>query len=332
MKRVSNISAEVLAAYIEGNATAQECRAILEALPYDAELREILQISELVDYSVLAAEQVPEVIPMAAVAAECGEQNLCSLECERLVLEQNNIAFNWESLISVAVKSRWRKSEGTALHNVGRLLESYGLVVTRRYNSTIDDIASALSNVDYKTVIIDKEASTVTLNNPNAGIDLGFIAKGYIADKMKEYLLSNGVENALINLGGNILCVGSKPDKSAFVLGIQEPFSQGTSSIPNVSVHDKSLVTSGVYERCFYANDILYHHILDTKTGYPIDNGLWSVTILSDSSMEGDAYSTMCLCLGLEDSMELIEKTEGMEALFITADMKMYYSSGFPKD
>ncbi len=195
-----------------------------------------------------------------------------------------------------------------------------------------DDIASALSNVDYKTVIIDKEASTVTLNNPNAGIDLGFIAKGYIADKMKEYLLSNGVENALINLGGNILCVGSKPDKSAFVLGIQEPFSQGTSSIPNVSVHDKSLVTSGVYERCFYANDILYHHILDTKTGYPIDNGLWSVTILSDSSMEGDAYSTMCLCLGLEDSMELIEKTEGMEALFITADMKMYYSSGFPKD
>lgn len=194
------------------------------------------------------------------------------------------------------------------------------------------DIASALSNVDYEAVMIDQKASTVTLNNPNAGIDLGFIAKGYIADKMKEYLLSNGVENALINLGGNILCVGSKPDKSAFVLGIQEPFSQGTSSIPNVSVYDKSLVTSGVYERCFYANDILYHHILDTKTGYPIDNDLWSVTILSDSSMEGDAYSTMCLCLGLEDSMELIEKTEGMEALFITADMKMYYSSGFPKD
>ena len=174
------------------------------------------------------------------------------------------------------------------------------------------DINSALSNVDYETVIIDKKASTVTLNNPNAGVDLGFIAKGYIADKMKEYLLSNGVENALINLGGNILCVGSKPDKSAFVLGIQEPFSQGTSFIPNVSVKDKSLVTSGVYERCFYENDILYHHILDTQTGYPIDNGLWSVTILSDSSMEGDAYSTLCLCLGLDEALKLIEATEGM--------------------
>ena len=114
------------------------------------------------------------------------------------------------------------------------------------------------------------------------------------------------------------------------MLGIQEPFSKGQSSIPNVSVKDKSLVTSGVYERCFYENNILYHHILNTTTGYPIDNGLWGVTILSDSSMEGDAYSTMCLCLGLDEGMALIEATEGMEALFITEDMKLHYSSGFP--
>lgn len=193
------------------------------------------------------------------------------------------------------------------------------------------DIALACSNVGYENVIIDKDSSTVSLKNENTGIDLGFIAKGYIADKMKEYLLSEDVESALINLGGNILCVGSKPDKSAFVLGIQEPFSQNGSSIPNVSVTNKSLVTSGVYERCFYENDVLYHHILDTQTGYPVDNGLWSVTILSASSMEGDAYSTMCLCLGLDESMELIEKTEGIEALFITEDMGLYYSSGFPR-
>lgn len=193
------------------------------------------------------------------------------------------------------------------------------------------DIAFACSNVGYENVIIDKDSSTVSLKNENTGIDLGFIAKGYIADKMKKYLLSEGVESALINLGGNILCVGSKPDKSAFVLGIQEPFSQNGSSIPNVSVTNKSLVTSGVYERCFYENDVLYHHILDTQTGYPVDNGLWSVTILSASSMEGDAYSTMCLCLGLDEGMELIEKTEGIEALFITEDMELYYSSGFPR-
>ena len=149
------------------------------------------------------------------------------------------------------------------------------------------------------------------------GIDLGFIAKGYIADKMKEYLLSNGVESALINLGGNVLTIGNKPDGSPYILGIQEPFSNGQSSIPNVSIRDKSLVTSGVYERYFYEKDTLYHHILDTKTGYPIDNDLLGVTILSESSMEGDAYSTICLCLGLEDGMKLIEKTEGLEALLI---------------
>lgn len=185
MKRVSNISAEVLAAYIEGNATAQECRAILESLPYDAELREILQISELVDYSVLAAEQVPEVIPMAAVAAECGEQNLCSLECERLVLEQNNIAFNWESMISVAVKNRWLKSEGTALHNVGRLLESYGLVVTRRYNSTIDDIASALEGGD--SVIV--------------AVDGGELVGNMAAEKYEDILLAESADHVVVVLG-----------------------------------------------------------------------------------------------------------------------------------
>ena len=193
------------------------------------------------------------------------------------------------------------------------------------------DIASSLSYVGYENVIIDKETNSVILNHPNAGIDLGFIAKGYIADKMKEYLLSNGVESALINLGGNILTIGNKPDGSPYVLGIQEPFSDGQSSIPNVSIRDKSLVTSGVYERYFYEDDILYHHILDTKTGYPIDNNIWGVTILSDSSMEGDAYSTICLCLGLEDGMKLIEKTEGLEAMFITNDMELHYSSEFPQ-
>lgn len=201
-------------------------------------------------------------------------------------------------------------------------------------NNTVpssSDIETALSSVGYTYVVLDKENSSVTLNNKNMGIDLGFIAKGYIADKMKEYLLSKGVESALINLGGNILTVGNKPDGTPYVLGIQEPFGNGNSAVLNVSVTDKSLVTSGVYERCFFEDDVLYHHILDTSTGYPVNNSLWSVTILSDSSMEGDAYSTMCLCLGLTDGMELIEQTDGMEAMFITEDMEIYYSSGFPQ-
>ncbi len=111
------------------------------------------------------------------------------------------------------------------------------------------DIENALLSVDYTQVILDKENSSVTLTNTNAGIDLGFIAKGYIADKMKEYLLEKGVTNALINLGGNILTIGTKPDSSPFNLGIQEPFSSHTTPVTTVKVTDKSVVTSGVYER-----------------------------------------------------------------------------------
>ena len=175
------------------------------------------------------------------------------------------------------------------------------------------------------------EGNTVTLLDPDMAIDLGGIAKGYMADQLKEYLLNEGVQSALIDLGGNILAVGSKPDNSNYTIGIKKPF-EDDEMIATESINDISVVTSGCYERYFKISDTLYHHILDTKTGYPINNGLWSVTILSDSSMEGDAYSTICICLGFDDALKLIEKTEGMEALFITEDMKLYYSSGFPRD
>lgn len=210
------------------------------------------------------------------------------------------------------------------------LSDLWGFGKNKPFPST-EDISVALSYVGYDAIHLNKDDCSVTLTNKNAGIDLGFIAKGYIADKMKEYLLSQGVESALINLGGNVLPVGTKPDGTAYILGIQVPFDKKELSIPNVSVNDQSLVTSGIYERYFYHDGILYHHILDTSNGRPIRNDLWSVTILSDSSMEGDVYSTLCMCLGLNDGMKLIEQTEGLEAMFITEDMKMHYSSGFPK-
>lgn len=196
-----------------------------------------------------------------------------------------------------------------------------------------DSILQALSHVGYENVILDKENSCVTLKDKNAGIDLGFIAKGYIADKMKEFLLSKGVTSAIINLGGNVLTLGTKPDGSTYTLGIQAPFDMNSAaSALTVQVKDKSLVTSGVYERYFYQEDVLYHHILSTKTGYPVNNGLWSVTILSDSSMEGDAYSTICMCLGLDDALTLIEATDDIEAMFITEDMEIIYSNDFPRN
>lgn len=189
-----------------------------------------------------------------------------------------------------------------------------------------DTISEALQHVDYHNISITGNA--VTLKDPKASISLGFIAKGYIADQIKEYLISQNVKSAIINLGGNLLAVGSKPDGTAFQFGIQKPFDKGGSIITSLPVSDRSLVSSGIYERYFYQDDILYHHILNPATGYPIQNNLLGVTILSDSSMMGDALSTSCYVLGLEEGMELIESLDGVEAVFITQDYELHYSSG----
>ena len=188
------------------------------------------------------------------------------------------------------------------------------------------EIRQALALVDYHMVQVTGQ--TVTLQNPNAAIDLGGIAKGYIADRIKDYLKSQGIASALIDLGGNILAVGDKPDGSAWNIGIQKPFGQADSAITSLRVHDQSLVTSGVYERYFQENGVLYHHLLDPSTGYPADTGLYSVTILTAHSVDADALSTACFVLGPEKGMALIESLPETEALFVTDSEELLYSEG----
>ena len=189
-----------------------------------------------------------------------------------------------------------------------------------------DDIVQTLAHVGYEKVVL--EGNRVTLTDPDTQIDLGFIAKGFIADRLKEYLIGQGVENALINLGGNVAVIGSRPDKTPYKIGIQRPFDTENTAIAVLPVNDSSLVSSGIYERYFEENGKIYHHILDPATGYPTDNGLLSVTILSASSLEADALSTVCFCLGLEEGMQLIESLPDTEAIFITEDYELHPSSG----
>ena len=184
------------------------------------------------------------------------------------------------------------------------------------------DIKEALSHVNYKNIVID--GNMITLTDPKSAIDLGGIAKGYMADRLKEYLTKQGVESALINLGGNILAVGSKPDGTPFHLGIQKPFDKQGVTITSVKTADSSVVSSGVYERYFKTDDALYHHILNSKTGFPYNNGLLGVTILSEKSVDGDALSTSCFALGLEDGMKLIQSFDDVDAIFVTDDYQLH--------
>ncbi|MCM1122747.1 MAG: FAD:protein FMN transferase [Eubacterium sp.] len=190
-------------------------------------------------------------------------------------------------------------------------------------------IEEAISHIDYHSVHLD--GNVVTLTDPCAAIDLGFIAKGYIADRLKEYLLSQGVKNACISLGGNLITIGKKPDGQPYRIGIQKPFANEGETITAIDVIDASVVSSGIYERYFYENNTLYHHLLDTKTGYPADNNIAGVTILAPTSVEADALSTTCYFLGLDEGMKLIESLDDVEVLFITKDETLHRSSGFPQ-
>lgn len=183
-------------------------------------------------------------------------------------------------------------------------------------------IREALSHVDYRNVLID--GNQVTLTEPESRLDLGFIAKGYIADRIREYLLSEGVANAVINLGGNVSVIGSRPDKTPFRVGVQQPFADTGDYALVLEVEDKSVVSSGNYERCFEKDGILYHHILSTEDGYPADTDMNGVTIICDRSVDGDALSTLCFVLGYERGRELIEDLENVEAVFIMKDGAVY--------
>lgn len=195
-----------------------------------------------------------------------------------------------------------------------------------------DAIAEAVTHVDYTMVQIDEEKHTVALTDPEAGIDLGAIAKGYISDLLKEEILKQGCGSALINLGGNVLAVGTKPDGSDWNIGIRRPFAESAYDIiAKVAVDDMSVITSGTYERYFEQDGVLYHHILDPVTGYSVNNGLTSVTILSEDGTDGDALSTTCFVLGPEKGMDLIESMEGIGAMFIADDNTISYSSGWPQ-
>lgn len=188
-------------------------------------------------------------------------------------------------------------------------------------------LKEAVTRIGYQDIAL--ENNTVTFLKDGMGIDLGAIAKGYIADEIKDYLIENGVKSAMINLGGNVLTVGKKPNGEAFKIGVQKPFADRNEIVASMDIEDKSVVSSGVYERYFKKDGILYHHILNPTTGYPYNNGLISVTIISPKSVDGDGLSTTCFALGLDKGTELINSLEDIDAIFITEDYNIHYTEGF---
>lgn len=178
------------------------------------------------------------------------------------------------------------------------------------------DIAAALPHVGWQNVNVS--GTTVQLADAGAKLDLGGIAKGFIADKLTEALRERGVESALLSLGGNILALGEKPDGSAWNIGIRDPNDPGGNTVVDtVSVRDASVVTSGLYERTFELDGQRYWHILDPRTGYPVATDVVSDTVISPASTAGDALSTTLFVAGIAAGQELADSYDGTAALFL---------------
>ncbi len=182
-----------------------------------------------------------------------------------------------------------------------------------------DEIAEALQNVDYQS--IETNENKINLNGKK--IDLGGIAKGYIADRILEYFNKNNVSEGIIDLGGNLIVFGDRD----YTVGIKQPFSDNEIAA-TVKLKNKTLVTSGIYERYILDSSHIYHHILDPKTGYACDTDLYSATIIADSSIDADALSTICILLGFDEATKLIEGISETEAIFIDNQNNLHYTSG----
>lgn len=168
-----------------------------------------------------------------------------------------------------------------------------------------DAVAAAKNHVNFQNIILKN--NTVTLTDPNTQLDVGAIAKGYIADRLKDYLKENGVKHAVINLGGNVLTLGTKADGSDYNIAIQKPFDKSGEAIASVKISDKSVVTTGNYQRYFEKDGKIYHHVLDPKTGMPCETDLYSVSIITVSSLTADALSTVCFLKGYQEALALLQ-------------------------
>ncbi len=190
---------------------------------------------------------------------------------------------------------------------------------------TDEERLAALPLVDDARITLNEDG-TVTLP-AGMEIDLGGIAKGYIADRIAEKVAPL-VTGAVLSFGGNIYCVGEKPDGGAFRVGVQDPDGQSGALLAVVSVGDATVVTSGIYERCFEKDGVTYHHILDPKDGLPARSDLSSATIVAQSSMTADALATACIVLGREKALALL-KEMGYDGLLVTRDRQVFVTDGF---
>jgi thiamine biosynthesis lipoprotein len=218
-----------------------------------------------------------------------------------------------------------RRTNGALDLSVYPIVRAWGFTTGSYQVPDEAEIQALLPLVDYRKIQYDAATGTVTLPE-GMEIDLGSVAKGYAGQLAAQMLREHGVQSALLNLGGNVQTVGTKPDGSPWQIGIKDP--QGEDAMMVLSVEDQAVVTSGGYERYFEQDGQTYWHIMDPSTGHPADSGLISVTIVGDEGVVCDGLSTALFVMGLEKAADLWAQSGDFEAVFVTASGEVYITEG----
>ncbi|WP_088840830.1 FAD:protein FMN transferase [Listeria sp. ILCC797] len=221
-----------------------------------------------------------------------------------------------------------KASDGDFDITVGPLTDLWHIGFSDAKKPTEAEIQAVLPLIDYKKVEMNKEEQSIYLPEKGMALDLGGIAKGYIADEVNKVMKGEGVTSAIIDLGGNIFVRGDNPKGGNWTIGIQNPFETRGQTIGKLPGSDISVVTSGIYERYLEVDGVKYHHILSPFTGYPCNNELAGVSIVSKKSIDGDGLSTAVFMKGVKDGMAYVDSFKDVEAIFVTKDKQVYVTDG----
>jgi len=221
-----------------------------------------------------------------------------------------------------------KASKGGYDITIGPLVKLWSIGLPEAKVPNENEIKEAIKHVDYSKLKISKDTNEVFLSEKGMMIDLGSIAKGYAADEIVKLLKEEGVTEAIVDLGGNIYALGKKEGNKNWKIGIQDPNTERGNVVGMVETYNKSVVTTGVYERFIEKDGVKYHHILNPKIGYPYKTDIAGVSIIADKSMDADALSTLIFTKGLDEGIKFIETLDGVDAIFIMNDRKVYITEG----
>lgn len=289
------------------------------------------QAQEALDAAIAEIERLDQLLSVGDAGSEISILN-----------RQQEGSLSEDSLIMVKEALRiYETTEGAFDITIYPMMELWGFTTGEHTVPDETSVQETLLLVGSDRLVLDEDNATLTLSE-GQGIDLGGIAKGYTSDRLEEIFAEYDLVSAMVSLGGNVYCYGSKTDGTPWRCGIQDPnYEQdGSMMLGVLEVEDEAVITSGAYERNFTdENGTFYHHILDPSDGYPANRGLISVTVVSKNGMMADALSTACYVMGLDksisywntygDDFDLILMTEDNE-VYVTAPLAQRFTSDYP--